>query len=92
LDRRSLDLLEGAVSRSLDPEIEFFEENLDVLRAEAEAQGKRAVLIHDGNVVGYFNSVVEAGREGYRRFGSDLFLARSIEADRQQLLIASIYA
>lgn len=78
------------MARSLDREICYFDENIDTLRSEAASRGKDAVLIHGGEVIGYFDTVVQAARDGHRRFGTDLFLARSVSESRQGVLLASI--
>ncbi len=76
---------------SLDLEIAFYNTHLDELRADAEAQGKSAVLIHNRRIVGYFDSVVAAGQEGYSRFGTGRFLARAVPAVRRPIM-ASIFS
>ena len=80
------------VSRSLAPEIAYFNAHVDTLRGEATAQNKRAVLIFDREVVGYYDSVVNAANVGYERFGSSLFLARDVEPEAHQPAIASIFS
>lgn len=78
------------MERSLDPEISFFSTHLDSLRAQARDAGKDAVLIYDRHVVGFYDSVVEAGVEGYGKFG-DGFLARSVSDDCEPS-VASIFS
>ena len=79
-------------SRSLDPEIAYFNAHVDALRGQAAAQDKRAVLIFDRQVVGYYDSVVDAANVGYERFGGSLFLARDVEPEMHQPAVASIFS
>lgn len=79
------------MARSLASELGYFNAHCDRLRAEAAQKGKKVVVIHDRTVQGYFNSVVEAANYGYETFGSDPFLARTVEPEQHEPSIASIF-
>jgi len=75
----------------LDPDIAYFDTNLDELTARAQAAGKDAVLIFDRGVVDFFDSVEEAAKAGYERFGRKPFLARSVAQGTKRMALASIF-
>lgn len=68
-----------ATSRKLQEELEFFErQRLELLEV---APGKFA-LVKGSELVGIFDSEIEAARAGYRQIGNEPFLIKHIvEAD-----------
>lgn len=86
---RSLTLKEDAMA--LDTDISYFNAHIDALREQAEVEGKRAVLIFDRRVRGFYDSVVEAANAGYEEFKGSLFLARAVAPEEHQPAIASLF-
>lgn len=78
------------MARSLDSEIAYFDAHLDQLR-EAAPEGRCVVVIRGREVQGYFDSVVVAANFGYEKFSPEPFLVRSVEPERYQPAIASIF-
>ncbi|MGZ4688165.1 MAG: hypothetical protein ACXVJW_04010 [Acidimicrobiia bacterium] len=76
---------------SLDNEIAYFNAHVDALRAQADREGKRVVLIFDRRPRGFFDSVVEAATAGYEQFGDAQFLARRVDTNELHPAIASIF-
>jgi hypothetical protein len=62
----------------LDSEIRSYEAMLPKLEAEYM---DRWVLIHDGALIGAFESFDSAADEAYRRFGAGPYLIRQVGAD-----------
>lgn len=79
------------MSRSLDAEIAYFDSHREDLVAGATKAGKPVALIHNREIRGYFDTVVEAAQQGYRDFGNDLFLARSVVEEDHEPVLASIF-
>ena len=64
---------------TLERELEFFERSRVYLLDQAAG---KFVLIKDERVIGFFESELEAVRNGYRQFGNDAFLVKHVvEAD-----------
>lgn len=79
------------MQRTLDSEIAFFDAHVDEIRRGAEEAKKDIVLIHARTVIGYYDSIVDAIEDGYRKFGSDLFLARPVSTAGKTLTLASVF-
>ncbi len=77
--------------RSLDADIAYFDSHITDLVASAVKEGKPVALIHNRQVCGYFDTVVDAAQQGYAEFGNDLFLARSVVDSDHEPVLASIF-
>lgn len=51
--------------------------------------GSSVVLLHDGAVIGFFASEIEAVKSGIAQFGDDPFYVRDVAADEQPAMVAS---
>ena len=69
---------------TLEKELETYRENLPSLLAD---EGKFA-LIHDGEVMGTFDTYSDALTEGYKLFKLEPFLVKQIQAIEQVHFIA----
>ena len=63
------------MSTVLDSELKTYEQQRDHLLAKAEG---KFVLIHDDQVVGVYESEMDAISQGYKQFGNVPFLVKEI--------------
>jgi len=78
---------DAAPAAGLSPgDIAVYKENLAGWR---EHQGEH-VLIHGGEVHGFFPTRGEARREGFRRFGPVAFLVKQVDLDEKPLSMAVV--
>jgi len=63
------------VSTILDAELKTYEQNRDQLLGTAE---DKFVLIHNGQIVGTYDSKMDAIATGYQQFGNVPFLVKQI--------------
>lgn len=56
----------------------YIDAHLQTLTDRAHELNKVAVLVRDREVIGYYDSALEATRDGYRKFGDEPFFVRQI--------------
>jgi len=76
------------MSKVLEKEIFTYEKEKDSLIEQASG---KYVLIHKDEIIGLYESKVDAVKEGYKRFGKKPFLVKQIvEVEKPQNLITGL--
>lgn len=70
----------------------YIDAHLQRLHARAEALGRPVVLVQNRCEVDFYESVVEAIRDGFARFGADPFYVRELSEPRVTSRVASTFA